>query len=206
MLCLHMPSNFLFEFILSRLLSLQLTTLLLFSSHAFDCYSTLFLFVVLLAFVAFQEGIFGACEGDQVFMEIPASRNNETGHKGARVTNMPHGVPIDFDVEIALVVPEKAIKTTDLLLLNMRKSPDVSGKDVEEALDMGMPVNIVDTNGRTLLVTAAFTANTAAVKILLKRGADANKGEFFFSFLLLLLLLLLLLNSSFHVHSYNYLC
>jgi ankyrin repeat protein len=121
-------------------------------------------------------------------MEIPASRNNETAHQKARVTNMPVGVPIDFDVEIALVVAEKAIKTTDKLILSMRKNPDVSSKDVEEALDLGMPVDIMDTNGRTLLVTAAFTANTAAVKVLLNRGADANKGEFSFFFLLLVLL------------------
>jgi len=121
----------------------------------------------------FQESLLGACEGDKLFIEIPASRNNDTLDSN-RVSNAPIGVPIDFEVEIQLIVPSAAISATDSLLLKMRKETDVSRKDVEEALDLGMPVNIVDTNGRTLLVTAAFTANLEAARTLLKHGADPN--------------------------------
>ena len=108
-------------------------------------------------------------------MEIPASRNNDTLPDG-RVSNMPYAMPIDFEVEISLIVPGKAIPMTDMLLLKMRKDSDVSGKDVEEALELGMPVDVVDANGRSLLVTAAFTANTEAVRVLLKHGANPNKN------------------------------
>ena len=80
-----------------------------------------------------------------MFIEIPASRNNDTLDSN-RVSNAPIGVPIDFEVEIQLIVPSAAISATDSLLLKMRKETDVSRKDVEEALDLGMPVNIVDTN------------------------------------------------------------
>jgi len=121
---------------------------------------------------AFQEGLLGACEGDKRFIEIPASKNNNT--QDSRVSNIPLGVALDFEVEILLVVPKAAIKVTDRLLLKMRKSSDVTGSDVEEAITAGMPVNVIDTNGRTLLVTASFTANMFAVEVLLKHGADPN--------------------------------
>ena len=48
--------------------------------------------------------------------------------------------------------------------------------DVEAAVELGMPVDVMDTNSRTLLVTAAFTANTNAIRALLKLGADPNRA------------------------------
>jgi hypothetical protein len=123
---------------------------------------------------SFQESLLGACGGDKLFIAIPASKNNDTLPDG-RVNNMPFAQPIDFEVEITLIVPHKAIAVTDKLLLNMRKTTDVSSKDVEEAIELGMPVDVVDTNGRSLLVTAAFTANKEAVFTLLKHYADPNK-------------------------------
>ena len=120
----------------------------------------------------FQEGLINACEGDKRLIQIPASRNNHTS--ASRVENIPNGVALDFDVEILLVVPKAALKITDRLLLKMRKTSDVNGNDVQEAMDLGMPVDVVDTNGRSLLVTGSFTKNIDAVKILLKHGADTN--------------------------------
>ena len=128
--------------------------------------------------VAFSEGLVGACTGESRLIEIPASRNNLTvsAQSDNRVENQPNALGLDFDITLLAVVPKAAIKATDALLLSMRKNTDVSASEVEEALALGMPVDVMDTNSRTLLVTAAFTRNLEAVTVLLKHGADPNKA------------------------------
>lgn len=127
---------------------------------------------------AFSEGLVGACSGESRLIQIPASRNNLTlsAQSDNRVENQPNALGLDFDITVLAVVPKAAIKATDALLLSMRKNTDVPGSAVEEALALGMPVDVMDTNSRTLLVTASFTRNLEAVTVLLKHGADPNKA------------------------------
>lgn len=42
-------------------------------------------------------------------------------------------------------------------------------------VDLGVPVNLTDASGNTLLMLAAYHGQQAAVKTLLDRGADVNR-------------------------------
>lgn len=112
-------------------------------------------------------------------MEIPAHLNNITDPRTAndnRVQGMPSQVAVDFEFKVLDIVPKAAIKVTDGLVVKMRMNHNVASADVEAAVALGMPVDVMDTNSRTLLVTAAFTANTNAIRALLKLGADPNRA------------------------------
>ena len=89
---------------------------------------------------------------------------------------MPSQVAIDFEFKLLAIVPKAAIKATDELIVKMRMNHNVASAEVEAAVALGMPVDVMDTNSRTLLVTAAFTSNTNAVRALLKLGADPNRA------------------------------
>lgn len=121
----------------------------------------------------------GACSGSTKRVEIPAHLNNLTDPRAAkdnRVEGMPTQVAVDFEFKVLDIVPKAAIKVTDALVVKMRMNHNVAAADVEAAVELGMPVDVMDTNSRTLLVTAAFTANTNAIRALLKLGADPNRA------------------------------
>lgn len=46
--------------------------------------------------------------------------------------------------------------------------------ELGEFLDHGVPVDVQDREGNTLLMLAAYRGNVATVRMLLERGADAN--------------------------------
>ena len=46
-------------------------------------------------------------------------------------------------------------------------------------LDAGVPVNLTNTNGDTLVMLASYYGHEAAVAALIARGADVNRGSVF---------------------------
>lgn len=121
---------------------------------------------------AFNEGMMGACPGQERHVHVPKELNDlkEGGRWGDKIG----GKDIDFEVDVIMVVPRAARHAAEELGVALRSTSNVSEATVDEAVGLGVPVNLKDTNGRSLLTTASFTGNTDAVRALLRHGADPN--------------------------------
>ena len=129
---------------------------------------------------AFSEGVLKTCvDGkrritlDATLTTDPPSLVEQGRMKDHKV---PFGETLIFDVEIVSVLHRDSIDGVDTLMGKLRSRDNVSRAEFAfEHKKSKMPLDYVDVDSRTFMITAAFTGNHEVVEYLIENGVDPNQ-------------------------------
>ena len=128
---------------------------------------------------AFSEGVLKTCVDGKRRITLDAALTTDPPSlvKQGRMKdhNVPFGTTLIFDVEIISVLHRDSIEGVDSLMGKLRNRDNVSRAEFEfEHKKSKIPLNYVDVDSRTFMITAAFTGNHEVVEYLIENGVDPN--------------------------------
>ena len=129
---------------------------------------------------AFSEGVLKTCVNGKRRITVDATLTTDPPglvEQGAMKDHrVPFGETLIFDVEIVVVLHRDAITGVDTLMEKLRNRNNVSRAEFEfEHKRSKIPLDYVDVDSRTFLITAAFTGNHEVVEYLVENDVDPNQ-------------------------------
>jgi len=131
---------------------------------------------------AFSEGTLNACVASKRRITLDKS---VTANPPVNVVNgkmrdydVPFGKTMTFDIEIVSVVMRDVVNGVDRMMQKLRNRNNVTREEFEFAVKKakGFPLDYIDVDSRTFLITAAFTGNFEVVEYLLDNKVDPNQA------------------------------
>jgi len=130
---------------------------------------------------AFSESVLNACVNSKLRVTLSSDLTKDppilVAQGKMKDHNVPFGSILTFDIEIISVLHRDSVNGVDKIMEKLRNRNNVTRAEFEfEHKKTGFPLDYIDIDSRTFLITAAFTGNFEVIEYLIDNGVDPNQA------------------------------